>query len=137
MGAEPKQHPAPPGPTSATCPLIQRPSRLWRSASRHKQTTTKGRPTDEDGKQGPDPATDGEPKSRREQPAVVLPSRNSCSVQLLAQEPAPPPRHPRFLERREESAFDPCTYCTECLGRASFAYLVYYSAVFFSFFVDS
>ena len=41
-GAEPKQHPAPPGPTSATCPLIQRPSRLWRSASRHKQTTTKG-----------------------------------------------------------------------------------------------
>ena len=85
MGAEPKQHPAPPGPTSATCPLIQRPSRLWGGQPHGtNKPPQKGRPTDEDGKQEPDPATDGEPKSRREQPAV-----NTVPQQPLSATPGP------------------------------------------------
>ena len=84
-GAEPKQHPAPPGPTSATCPLIQRPSRLWRSASRHKQTTTKGQA---DGRRR---KTGTRPRNRRvtEKPTRAAGFRTTVLQQLLSATPGP------------------------------------------------
>ena len=135
-GAEPKQHPAPPGPTRATCPLIQRPSRLWRSASRHKQTTkragrrTKTENRDQTPQQTGNRKTDESSRLSYYRPATAA----QCNSW---------PKSPHLRRATLDSWRGGCLYlfvpfpssipvvACEYPGRASCPYLDYYSPLLF------